>query len=181
TNTNCTSYSNTATYGGGWRFGTNTNCTGVNNKAPQAVAGSSTSDTHINCLLYNNKTAAGVATGFDDKAASGVKIFRNNAYDVAHPTITGGAGSDINTSTCIQNLTLEQAKIDVPTFIGEATTPEQLAELHAYAATITTKLKPKAGSVLKGAGVNNDTYPNPTDYEGTERPEASTIGILEGE
>ena len=181
TNTNCTAYSNTASNGGGWYSGTNTNCTGVNNKAQQAVFGATTTDTHINCLLYNNKTAAGVAVGFDDKTATGVKIFRNNAYDVAHPTITGGAGSDINMATCIANLTALQAKIDVPTFIGAAATPEQLAELKAYAATITTKLKPKAGSVLKGAGVNNTTYPNPTDYDGTERPEASTIGILEGE
>ena len=181
TNTNCTAYNNTGTTGGGWTGGTNINCTGVNNKAPQAVFGSAASDTHINCLLYNNKTSAGVAVGFDNKTATGIKIFRNNAYDVAHPTITGGAGSDINIATCIANLTAEQVKIDVPTFIGAATTPEQLAELHAYAATITTKLKPKAGSILKGAGVNNATYPNPTDYEGTVRPEASTIGILEGE
>ena len=129
----------------------------------------------------NNKNTGGTIVGFDNKAASGIKIFRNNSYDTAHPTITGGAGSDIDTATCIQNLTIEQAKIEVPSFVGVATTEEQLQELHEYKEDILTNLKPKAGSILKGAGVNNTTYPNPTDYEGTERPEASTIGILEGE
>ena len=41
-------------------------------------------------------------------------------------------------------------------------------------------MRPAAGSTLIGAGINNETYPNPTDFEGEDRPEASTIGILEG-
>ena len=182
TNTNCTAYSNSATtYGGGWSLGTNTNCTGVNNIATQAVFGSSTSDAHINCLLFNNRNNSGTIVGFNDATATGVKIFRNNAYDRAHPTITGGAGSDIDYNTCIPNATLEQVKIEVPTVIGQATTEAELQELHEYKENILTKLRPKEGSVLKGAGVNNTTYPNPTDFEGAERPENSTIGILEGE
>ena len=181
TNTNCTAYSNSATYGGGWRGGTNTNCTGVNNIATQAVFGSYISDAHINCLLFNNRNNSGTIVGFNNETATGVKIFRNNAYDRAHPTITGGAGSDIDYNTCIPNATLEQVKIEVPTVIGQATTEAELQELHEYKENILTKLRPKEGSVLKGAGVNNTTYPNPTDFEGAERPENSTIGILEGE
>ena len=161
--------------------GTNTNCTGINNKAPQAVFGATTTDKNINCLLLNNKNTGGTIVGFDNKAASGIKIFRNNAYDTAHPTITGGAGSDIDTATCIQNLTIEQAKIEVPSFVGVATTEEQLQELHEYKENILTNLRPQIGSTLIGAGVNNATYPNPTDFEGVERPENCAIGILEPE
>jgi hypothetical protein len=149
--------------------------------SPNAVFGSTETDRHINCLLFNNRNTSNVVVGFDNKTASGIKIFRNNAYDTANPTITGGAGSDIDFTTCLPNVTQEQIKIDVPSFVGAATTPEQLQELHDFAANILTKLRPKAGSILKGAGVNNVTYPNPTDFEGAQRPEASTIGILEGE
>jgi hypothetical protein len=109
-------------------------------------------------------------------------IFHNNAYDTAHPIIgSTEPTSDIDYNTCIPNVTLEQIKIEVPTVIGQATTEAELQELHEYRNNILTKLRPKEGSVLKGKGVNNTTYPNPTDFEGAERPENSTIGILEGE
>ena len=121
-----------------------------------------------------------MAVGFDNKTASGVKIFLNNAYDVAHPTITGGAGSEINTATCIQNLTEEQAKIEVPSFVGNATTPEQLAELEQYVKDIPTKLKPKLGSILKGAGVRRAEV-SANDFNGDERLDPCTIGAIEGE
>jgi hypothetical protein len=181
TNTNCTANNNTATTnGGGWYVGTNVNCTGINNRASQAVYGSTSTDTNINCLLFNNKNTSNVAVGFDNKTASGVKIFLNNAYDVAHPTITGGAGSEIDTATCIQNLTAEQAKIEVPSFVGNATTPEQLAELEQYVKDIPTKLKPKLGSILKGAGVRRAEV-SANDFNGDERPDPCTIGAIEGE
>ncbi len=180
-NTNCTANNNTAaTNGGGWREGTNTNCIATNNRAPQAVFSSATTDANINCLLFNNKNTSNVAVGFDDQTASGVKIFLNNAYDVAHPAITGGEGSEINTSTCIQNLTAEQAKIEVPSFVGNATTPEQLAELEQYVKDIPTKLKPKLGSILKGAGVRRAEV-SANDFNGDERPDPCTIGAIEGE
>ena len=180
-NTNCIATNNTATSGaGGWRLGTNTNCIATNNRAPQAVFSSTSTDTNINCLLFNNKNTSNVAVGFDNKTASGVKIFLNNAYDVAHPTITGGAGSEINTATCIENLTAEQAKIEVPSFVGNATTPEQLAELEQYVKDIPTKLKPKLGSILKGAGVRRAEV-SANDFNGDERLDPCTIGAIEGE
>jgi hypothetical protein len=181
TNTNCTAYSNTATNGGGWYLGTNTNCTGINNKGAEAVYGSTTSDTHINCLLFNNRNSSDTIVGFNNSAATGVKIFRNNAYDTEHPTITGGEGSDINLVTCLQNQTVETVKITLPTIIGATTVEGELVLLHEYKENIIANLRPAAGSTLIGAGVNDATYPNPTDFEGAERPENSTIGILEGE
>ena len=180
TNTNCIANNNTAPAGGGWREGININCTGINNRAPQAVYSSTSEDTNINCLLFNNKNASGTAVGFDNKTASGVKKFLNNAYDVAHPTITGGAGSEIDTATCIQNLTAEQAKIEVPSFVGNATTPEQLAELEQYVKDIPKKLKPKLGSILKGAGVRRAEV-SANDFNGDERLDPCTIGAIEGE
>ena len=181
TNTNCIATNNTATTnGGGWYVGTNVNCTGINNRAPQAVFSSTVTDTNINCLLFNNKNTSNVVVGFDNKTASGVKIFLNNAYDVAHPTITGGAGSEINTATCIQNLTAEQAKIEVPSFVGNATTPEQLAELEQYVKDIPKKLKPKLSSILKGAGVRRSEV-SANDFNGDERLDPCTIGAIEGE
>jgi hypothetical protein len=183
TNTNCTAYSNSATVnGGGWIGGNNTNCVGINNRGPNGVLiGTVTADSNINCLLFNNRNTSDVVVGFNDVSATSIKVFRNNAYDTMHPTITGAVGSDIDISTCLENVTLEQIKINVPTFVGNSTNETQINELKEFRENIVNNLRPKLGSILKGKGVNNVTYPNPTDFEGNERPTDSTIGILESE
>ena len=109
-------------------------------------------------------------------------VFLNNAYDRSHPSVNStNVGSEINLSSCIKNITLEQAKIDVPSFVGAPTTPEQVAELEEYIANIATKLKPKTGSILRGAGVKRlvDPITPTTDYDGVQRADTPTIGAFE--
>ena len=182
--TNCILTGNTATSsGGGTYLGTVTNCTITNNKGENAIFAATTTDTHYNNLVFGNKTSAGVTVAYDDKTASGIKIFRNNAYDTAHPTITGATGSDIDTTTCIQNLTLEQAGIMALSFAGVPETPEQWTELNAYISE--AKARPKGVNLLKAAGINSVTYPAPTtDITGAARPltpNSVTIGAYESE
>ena len=181
---NCTIMGNTATSSGGGTYSSIViNCTITNNKGSQAVFGSTTTDTNYNNFVFGNKNAAGDAVAYDNKTASGVKIFRNNAYDTAHPTITGGAGSDIDTTTCIQNLTLAQAGIIALSFAGVPTTSEQVTELNAYISA--AKARPTGVNLLKAAGINSVTYPAPTtDITGAARPllpNSVTIGAYESE
>ena len=181
TNTNCTAYNNSASNGGGWAYGTNTNCNCINNKGNSCIyIGTDVDITNINCLLINNKTNSnGIATIFGS-SSSKIYKFRNNVYDCPNPTLSGGAGSDIDFTSCKPNITLNDVKIDVPSFVDLSANDTQLQELKDFATNIITHLKPKSGSILKGAGINNATYSNPTDFAGIARPANCTVGILEG-
>ena len=113
-------------------------------------------------------------------ASEGIVKFKNNASDAANPTITGGAGSEIDLTTCIANLTAEQAKIELPTFVGAPTTQAQVDELYQYLINIPTKLQPKLNSLLKNAGVMQEDVTT-LDYNGTARNLTTcTIGAIEG-
>ena len=68
----------------------------------------------------------------------------------------------------------------MPSFVGNATTPEQLAELEQYVKDIPKKLKPKLGSILKGEGVRRAEV-SANDFNGDERLDPCTIGAIEGE
>ena len=181
TNTNCTAYNNSATSGGGWIYGTNTNCNCINNKGNSCIyIGTDLDITNINCLLIDNKTTSNGIAPIYDGTSSKIYIFRNNVYDCPNPILSGGEGSDIDFTTCKPNVTLTDVKIDVPSFVGLAANDTQLQELKDFATNIITHLKPKAGSILKGAGINNTTYSNPNDFAGIVRPANCTVGILEG-
>lgn len=185
TNINCVAIGNSSPYGGGWTYGSNINCIAISNRAQQAVFIHANTQNHseVNSLLFNNKNASNIVVGYTNVNSSPMKIvFLNSAYDVNHPSINStNINSKIDFNTCIPNLTLDQAKIEIPSFVGSPTTPEQVAELEAYIANISTNLRPKADSILRGAGVKRlvDPITPTTDYDGVQRAETPTIGAFE--
>lgn len=178
----CIAVSNESILGGGAVYNTSVNCSFLSNKASAAILTSSTQNIAVvNCLLYGNKNTSGTAVSIWSSTVNRIIYILNNAYDTNNPTISGAEGSEVDYNTCIPKLTLEQAKIEIPSFVGTPTTPEQVAELEAYIANIATKLRPKTGSILRGVGVKRlvDPITPTTDYDGVQRAETPTIGAFE--
>ena len=178
-NKNCIVLNNTTNHwsNGYIITGNHRNTTAINNQTLASCPTANVTDA-INCLLFGNK--AGTAAGyFMNKAEAGVVKFKNNASDAANPTITGGAGSEIDLTSCIANLTALQAKITLPTFVGAPTTQAQVSELYLYLIDIPTKLQPAIDSILKGAGIKLDDVTT-LDYNGNGRGLTTcTIGAIE--
>ena len=151
--------------------------TAINNQTQAGCPTANVTDA-INCLLFGNK--AGTAAGyFRNVEGEGVVKFRNNASDAPNPTVTGGAGSNIDLTTCLQNITAEQVKITLPTFVGAPTTESQVSELYQYLIDIPTKLQPAIDSILKGAGIMLDDVTT-VDYKAKGRGLITcTIGAIE--
>lgn len=177
-NRNCIALNNTTNNWAGYIIiGNHRNTTAINNQTAGGCPTANVSDA-INCLLFGNK--AGTAAGyFRNVAEAGVVKFRNNASDAPNPTVTGGAGSNIDLTTCLQNVTAEQVKIILPTFVGAPTTQAQVSELYQYLIEIPTKLQPGIDSILKGAGIMLDDVTT-LDYNAKERGLTTcTIGAIE--
>ena len=177
-NKNCIVLNNTKNNWQGYIVtGRHRNLTAINNQTQANCPTANVTDA-INCLLFGNK--AGTAAGyFRNVAEAGLVKFRNNASDAPNPTVTGGAGSNIDLTTCMQNITAEQVKIILPTFVGAPTTQAQVNELYQYLIDIPTKLQPAIDSILKGAGIMLDDVTT-FDYNGKERGLTTcTIGAIE--
>ena len=174
---------NIMTYGFSFNNTENIGNTFINNKANGNLieySGAVQTTKNINNVFIGNVNTNGDKATFASNYPNNTMTHRNNAIDLpAYPTVIGAAGSDIDTSTCLSGITAILAGITVPSFVGVPTNQTQWDELNAYVANLRTHLKPLATSILKGKGVNNATYPNATDFEGTTRPAASTIGAFE--
>lgn len=182
---NCIALNCKGLNGGGLSYGRNYNCSVINCESAYAVFNhsSTVSETHINTLLLGNKKNDGTpAAAYANNVNTELKYeFRNNATDAAvlPSVVSSNVESDIDLTSCITGITTTTAGVTIPSFAGLPTTEAQKQELKEYVKNIREHLKPLKTSILRGAGVNNATYPNLSDFEGTERPEHCTIGAFE--
>ena len=157
------------------------NCAAINCVGVRAVRRLEGNMVMINTLLFNNKNVGGGTVGMDTSSTAFMQIMKNCAYDTSHPVGTAtGVGSDFDKASCIEKVTLNDLKIDIPSFVGYADTPEKVAELDLFVDRLQYKMKPRSGSILIGGGVNYPAYPSPSyDYYNRKRGAVPTIGLLE--